>query len=161
MPSLIRKLPGFALSFLLITGAAVAQTTTIEGIVKGDDGQPLKDAVINIDRTDIKGHYTVKTKKKGDYLYTGLPLGTYRISVWIDGKERDSVDKVRTGLNDSSKINFDLSEKKKQAAQMEHAVQTGTLTEEQKRDMTPEQKAALEKQIKERSAAMQKNKALN
>ena len=40
-------------------------------------------------------------------------------------------------------------------------METGQLTQEQARDMTPEQKAALEKQVKERAGAMAKNKALN
>lgn len=161
MPSLLKHLAGVTLSFLLVTGAAMAQTSTIEGIVKGEDGAPLKDALVKIDRKDIKGHYEVKTKKKGDYLYTGLPLGTYRVSVWVDGKERDSVDNVRTKLGDSTVIPFDLHQQAAKQQAMQKAAETGQLTQEQARDMTPEQKAALEKQVKERSAAMQKNKALN
>ncbi len=161
MPSLMKHLAGVTLSFLLVTGAAMAQTSTIEGTVKSEDGGPLKDAVIKIDRKDIKGHYEVKTKKKGDYLYTGLPLGTYRVSVWIDGKERDAVDNVRTKLGDSTVIPFDMQQQKAKAQAMQKAAESGQLTQEQARDMSPEQKAALEKQMKERSAAMAKNKALN
>src|SRR5919197_635306 len=75
------------LSGLLMVAAsgAWAQTTTLEGQVKGEDGQPLKGAVIVLDRTDIKGHYQVKTDKKGHWLYTGLPKGTYDISCTVDG----------------------------------------------------------------------------
>ena len=40
-------------------------------------------------------------------------------------------------------------------------METGTLTKEQERGMTAEQKAALEKATKERQAAMAKNKELN
>src|SRR3981081_1332816 len=104
----MRKLPGLALSALLFSAAAFAQTSAIEGIVKGADGQPVKDALIKIDRTDIKGHYEVKTKKKGDYFHAGLPLGTYKITVSIDGKDVDSIDKVRTRLGDPTPVNFDL-----------------------------------------------------
>src|SRR5260370_22010378 len=161
MPSVTRHFPSVALSFVLFTGAAIAQTSSIEGVVKGEDGTPVKDALIKIDRKDIKGHYEVKSKKKGDYFHTGLPLGTYRVSCWIDGKERDSVDNVKSKLGDSTVINFDLKVQADKAQAISKAAETGTLTQEQARDMSPEQKAKLEKQVKERSESMKKNKELN
>ena len=154
-------LPGLALCLFAFAGSAPAQTSSLEGIVKGEDGQPLKDALINIDRKDIKGHYQVKTKKKGDYFHAGLPLGTYKITVVVDGKERDSVDNVRTRLGDPLPINFDLQGQKARGEAQAKAVEAGQLPPEQARDMTPEQKAALEKQIKERAGTMKKNKDLN
>ena len=154
-------LAGLALCLFAFTGSALAQTSSLEGTVKGEDGQPLKDAVINIDRKDIKGHYQVKTKKKGDYFHAGLPLGTYKITLVVDGKERDSVDNVRTRLGDPLPINFDLQGQKARGEAQAKAIESGQLPPEQARDMTPEQKAALEKQIKERSGAMKKNKDLN
>lgn len=161
MQSFFQKLPGVVLPLILFSGAAMAQMTSLTGVVKGEDGQPLKDAVVNIDRKDIKGHYQTKTKKKGDYFHAGLPIGVYKVTVLVDGKERDSVDNVKTHLGDPMEINFDLHEQKAQQAATEKAIATGTVTQEQARGMTAEQKAALEKQVKERSAAMQKNKALN
>ena len=44
MSQVPRKAAGFVLSLLLLTGTALAQTATIEGTVKGEDGQPVKDA---------------------------------------------------------------------------------------------------------------------
>ncbi len=161
MKTIKRYVPGLALCLLAFAGSAVAQTSSLEGVVKGEDGQPLKDAVINIDRKDIKGHYQVKTKKKGDYFHAGLPLGTYKITLVVDGKERDSVDNVKTRLGDPLPVNFDLQGQRARAESQAKAVEAGTLPPEQARDMTPEQKAALEKQIKERAGAMAKNKALN
>lgn len=161
MTQLHRTLPGFTLSFLLFTGAALAQTSALEGTVKGEDGQPLKDALVKIDRTDIKGSYKVKTKKKGDYFHAGLPLGTYDISVEVDGRVVDSARGVRTTLGDPKKVDFDLQAIKAKQQAMQKAAETGELTKEQARDMTPEQKAAIDKQMKERQAAMAKNKALN
>ena len=78
------------LSFVVfVAGSAWAQTTTLEGDVKGQDGQPLKGAVIVLDRTDIKGHYQVKSDKKGHWLYTGLPYGTYDVSCTVNGQVID------------------------------------------------------------------------
>ncbi len=161
MQSIRQHLPGLTLCVLAFAGVSLAQTSAIEGTVKGEDGQPVKDAVVKIDRKDIKGHYEVKTKKKGDYFHAGLPLGTYKITLVIDGKEVDSVDNVKTRLGDPLPVNFDLHGRQAKAAETAKAIETGTLTKEQARDMTPEQKAAIEKQSKERAAAMAKNKELN
>ena len=65
MASTLRRLP----LFLLLAGSLVAQTSQIEGVVKGEDGQGLQNALIKIERKDIKGSYKVKTRKKGDYLH--------------------------------------------------------------------------------------------
>src|SRR5690242_21852508 len=81
---------------LLVAGAAWAQTTTVEGNVKDQNGQPLKGAVIKLERTDIKGHYQVKSDKKGHWLYTGLPYGKYDISCEVDGQVVDKVSGVQT-----------------------------------------------------------------
>ncbi len=161
MALLKRFLPALALSFLTFTGAALGQTSSLSGTVKGPDGAPLKDALVKIERKDIKGHYEVKTKKKGDYFHAGLPLGTYRISVWVDGKEMDSIDNVRTRLGDPLENNFDLQAIANRQKAMQKAAETGVVTPEVSRDMSPEQKAAYEKNMKERTQQLQKNKALN
>ena len=160
MALFLRRLPGFALTILLTT-AALAQTGQIAGTVKDENGQPLKDALIKIERKDIKGNYKVKTKKKGDSLHAGLPLGTYKVVLEVNGKDDDMVDNVRTKLGDDTVVDFDLQRQKAQQQATAHAAETGTLTKEQERGMTAEQKAALEKQVKERAAAMAKNKELN
>ena len=114
MASFLRRLPGLTTFTLLFAGAAFAQTSQIEGVVKGEDGQPLKDALIKIERKDIKGSYKVKTKKKGDYLHAGLPLGTYKVMLEVDGKDVDSVDNVKSKLGDPTVVNFDLQKMKAQ-----------------------------------------------
>src|SRR5712692_2993459 len=77
--------------------AASAQTSSLAGEVKGEDGQPLKDAWIKIERTDIKGNYKVKTNKKGEYFHAGLPLGTYDVMLEVDGQVRDQVKNIQIG----------------------------------------------------------------
>src|ERR1051325_4824063 len=151
------------MSFLAVS--AFAQITTIEGIVKGQDGKPVEKAEVQIVRTDIKGSYKTKTDKKGHYLYMGLPMGKYDVSVLVDGKVADAMKGVSTRPGDPIPVNFDLkasqADKAQQQAQMAKAIETGTLTKEQERSLSPEQKAAMEKQIKEQSEKMKKNKELN
>lgn len=148
-------------TFLFVSIAGWAQTTTIEGDVKGDDGKGVKDAIVKIERLDIKGNYKTKTDKKGHYIHAGLPIGTYNVTLEVDGKVIDSVKNVRSKLGDSVPINFNMAEQKQKQEAMNKMAETGQLSKEVERSLTPEQKAALEKQAKERSAQMQKNKALN
>ncbi len=158
---LIRRL-GWAVSgFVLFAGLSLAQTTAINGEVKGEDGKPLKDALVKIERKDIKGNYKVKTNKKGEYYYGGLQLGTYDITLEVNGKDVDRVQGVRTTLGDPRAVNFDLQAMKKKQEALAKAAETGQLTDEQARGMSSEQRAALEKATKERQKAMEKNKALN
>src|SRR5690242_10868867 len=95
-----------AAGILVLALSAFAQTSSLEGDVKGEDGAPLKGALVKIERKDIKGNYKVKTDKKGHYFHAGLPLGTYKLIVEVDGKDRDSVDNVRTKLGDPTEVNF-------------------------------------------------------
>lgn len=150
-----------AAALLLTPILALAQTGAIAGKVTGPDGAPLKDAMIKIERTDIKGNYKVKTNKKGEYFHAGLPLGQYNVMCEVDGRMADRVQGVRTRLGDPVEINFDLKQQADRQAAMQKAAETGQLTQEMSREMSAEQKQALEKQMKERAAAMAKNKELN
>ena len=158
---IFKKLASLTALAALFTFGAMAQTASLEGEVKGEDGKPLKDALITLERKDIKGNYKVKTNKKGQWFHAGLPLGTYDISCNVDGKVVDTVKNVRTRMGDPLPVNFDLSKMANQRKAMEQAISTGKVTEEMSREMSKEQKEALEKQAKERSAALAKNKELN
>jgi tetratricopeptide (TPR) repeat protein len=66
---------------VLLSAIVYAQSGAIEGNVKVNEGgtkKPVASAVIEIYRTDVKGHWTVKSDKNGHYVMLGLPLqGTY------------------------------------------------------------------------------------
>lgn len=149
--------------FALLAACTVwAQTSTLEGNVKDQNGQPLKGAKIILTRTDIKGHYEVKTDKKGHWLYTGLPFnGQFDIACEVNGQVVDNVKGVKAGGGDNQPVNFDLQKtaQAQQAAQQANA--SGQLTQEQERGMSKEDKAKMEAQMKQRSEEMKKNKALN
>jgi tetratricopeptide (TPR) repeat protein len=146
---------------VLMAGAAWAQTTTLEGDVKDPNGQPLKGAVIKLDRTDVKGHYQVKSDKKGHWLYTGLPYGKYDVSCEVDGKVMDKVGGVQSKYGESTTVDFDLRKVAQQQAAAAQANASGELTQDQTRGMSKEQKEQYEAQMKQRSEQMKKNKALN
>ena len=133
MPKAVRRfiyLPVFIGAFAALT---YAQTGTFEGEVKDENGQPLKDAVVKIERKDIKGNYKTKTDKKGRYIHTGLPLGTYKILLEVNGVVRDTADNVRMRLGDPVPVNFDLAAIARRQKEVSRAAEKGQLTEELKR----------------------------
>ena len=146
---------------LLAAGLACAQTTMLEGNVKDPTGQPLKGAKIVLDRTDIKGHYEVKTDKKGHWLYMGLPAGNYNIACEVDGKVMDKVNNVKSGYGDNPPVDFDLRKVAAEQAATQKAVAAGQATPEQERGMSKEQRDQYEAAIKSHSEAIKKNKVLD
>ena len=108
MPARLRRLLVALPVTLFFAAACWGQTTMIEGDVKGEDGKLLKDAVIKIDRIDQKGTYKTKTDKKGHYFYGGLPPGTYKVSIAVNGEDRGHVDNVKTTISTPSEVPFDL-----------------------------------------------------
>src|SRR3954447_25821971 len=116
---------------LLVASFAWAQVTTLEGDVKDENSQPVPKAVIKLERTDIKGHYQVKSDQKGHWFYTGLPLATYNIACEVEGKVVDTVNGVKSKYGDSTTVDFDAGKAKQQAAAMQSAAESGTLSKEQ------------------------------
>jgi tetratricopeptide (TPR) repeat protein len=167
MPATLRKLAIAIPLTVMLSAICWGQTSAIEGDVKGEDGKPLVKVTIHLDRTDIKGSYKVNTDKKGHYYYGGLPpTAVFKVWVEVDGKERDVMDNVRGTIGEAKRVDFDLSKSAKSAAEKQAEFRKtiesgGELTKEQTRDMTPEQKAQLEKKMKDAQATMAKNKALN
>src|SRR5579871_4672611 len=142
---------------LFFSAACFAQTVAFEGDVKGEDGKPVQKALVKIERKDIKGNYKVNTDKKGHYFYGGLPNGTYKITVEVDGKERDSVDNVKSKFGDPTNVSFDLA----QAAKAAGAAPGAAPAKEVERGMSASQKAEYEKKKAEQEQALKKNKELN
>src|SRR5258708_28510440 len=150
---------------LLFSTACWAQMTIVEGDIIGDDGKPMKDAVVRIERKDQKGSYTTKSDKKGHYIHTGLPIGSYTLTLVVGGKDIDHADIQRTNTSNSAVINFDMKELASRQAKANAAAAGGVppagLTKEQERGMSAEQKAAYEKGNKDKAAAIAKQKELN
>ena len=145
-------------AFLLFSGVSFAQVGSIAGKVIGEDGQPLQNALVLIERQDVRGNYKVKTKKKGDYFHAGLPIGTYKVSVEVDGKVAESVNGVRVGMGDPTNIDFDLAEIKKK---QQSAASGAAPSQEQLRSMSEAERKAYEESLKKRQQQISKNKELN
>jgi len=158
MRATLRHLPlAFSLS-LLFSAASFAQTSMIEGDIKGEDGKPVVGAQVVIERTDIHATYRVRSDKKGHYLYAGLPLGTFNITVFVDGQLKDGVKGVPTHPGDPIEVPFDLA--KSAAAHQPGAPAAQPSQADAERGMSKAQKEDYEKKLAEQKKQMESNKAL-
>jgi tetratricopeptide (TPR) repeat protein len=148
---------------LLLAGAAWAQSSSIEGDIKGEDGKPVVGAVIKIDQTDIKGSYKVKSDKKGHYYQGGLRIaGTFTVTVEVNGKDVDQIQGIRPNGGTTAEVNFDLkAAAARQAAAAAAAGAGAPPPPPNEKAMTPAEKAAYEKQKKDAEAQIAKNAELN
>ena len=94
---------------------ASAQVGRLEGdVVKADTKEPVVGAEVQIERTDIKGSYPVKTDKKGHFLHAGVPLtGTYTILVSAPGCAPTFLTNVRAINSEPVKIELSNGDGKK------------------------------------------------
>jgi len=166
MAKFISKCTPFAacVIFVVFACASFAQSTyTITGRVIGEDEKPLEGAVIRIERKDIKWDTKLKTNRRGEYTHAGIPVGgTYKVTCEVGGEDKDIIDNVKPRLGEPLSINFDLAAKKRVADAQRLAIASGgVVSPEQARQLTSEQRAEIEKVLKEKSAEIAKNKALN
>jgi tetratricopeptide (TPR) repeat protein len=101
---------------------AVAQVGELRGHVwmQQADGQkvPLADAQIDVFRTDMKADYHVKTNKKGEFVFAGLPfIGVYAVAAshptakpnWVNGIKagRDIPCEITVTPGDGKRLTYD------------------------------------------------------
>jgi tetratricopeptide (TPR) repeat protein len=154
------KFLGVLCLFFVLSGTAWAQLCAARGKVIGEDGTPLKGAVIKFSSKELTKVYQVKTDSRGEYFHGGLPRANFRIGLEVDGKEVDHADNVQTQFTTAKEENFDLHVLAQKKAVLAKAAESGQFTKEQKREFSGEQRSAAEEQIKEQSKIAAKNKAL-
>jgi Tfp pilus assembly protein PilF len=98
---IFQKLTSLAGPFFLLTMAAGAQVTSIQGMVEDPDHRPLSGIAIRIERQDLAGSYNVRTDANGRFFYAGLPIGMFRVSCVGD---IDSGVELRTRTGDPAPL---------------------------------------------------------
>jgi tetratricopeptide (TPR) repeat protein len=110
-----------ALAVMAAAVPAYSQTGGITGKCKLQDGSPCVGCYVVLERQEIKGNYKVKTNKKGEYVYIGLPMGLYKIILEDPtGKQLFYFNNKHIDMGDPTKVDFDLA-KEIAAAQKEQA----------------------------------------
>lgn len=98
------------------------QTGGLSGDVKDDKGSPMVGNPVIIERTDIKGSYKAKTDKHGHYIYIGLPIGNYKITLQdANGKDIYHFNGVHIGMGDPTNQDFDMAKEKAENAKTQQA----------------------------------------
>jgi Carboxypeptidase regulatory-like domain len=114
---------------LLLTFRVWAGTSTIEGIVKDPTGRAIKGADVRIEATNFSK--IVKTDATGHYISDSLAVGTYRVTLVVNGSVKASIVNAKTQFGKSTQVNFDLTAKMASAKRRTHSVwvptPTGTL----------------------------------
>ena len=77
----------FAAAVLAVAAVATAQTTTgtISGHVADSQGLALPGVTISAESAHLQGIRTVTTSENGDYVFTLLPPGAYKVTFELSG----------------------------------------------------------------------------
>ncbi len=154
-----------SLSAILIASSIMvfAQTGTIEGTVKikNADGTmtPVPGAQVDVYRTDIKGHWDMKTDKSGHYVRLGLPVqGTFIVTASGPGMQPTFITDARI-----TQGAIDLVGNPGDGAKITYEEVQKTLSQEGQgapSTATPQNKAAAEAAQKEYEAKAKESKEM-
>jgi hypothetical protein len=112
------------MGLVLSAVTAWAEPSSILGVVKDAKGQPISGADIRIEARDGERLIrTVKTDVNGRYTSDGLPAGTYRITLVVDGAVKTSINNTKVELGEPTRLNFDLI--RTSASQASHPARKG------------------------------------
>ncbi len=105
---------------LAMAAPLFAQTSGgVTGFAKDPSGKPYVGYTILIKRQDVNETYKTKTNKHGRYVYIGLPIGVYKVTlISPDGKPVFYISK-NVGMGDPTEIDFDMAKEEQRAKEEE------------------------------------------
>ncbi|HKQ76390.1 MAG TPA: carboxypeptidase regulatory-like domain-containing protein [Blastocatellia bacterium] len=141
---------------------AAAQTGRLEGdVVKADTKEPIPNAEVIIERTDIKGNYKASIDKKGHFLHAGVPyVGTYTILVSAPGCQPDYIGNIRGSHTEPLKFELRPGDGKKLTMADIKGMQANAPKGGQQQMSAADQKKAMEEYQKKRDEVEAKNKKM-
>src|SRR5438094_10546996 len=116
----------FILSFvgsLFVTFTVWAGTSVIEGVVKDATGRPIKGADVRIETKNFSK--ILKPDASGRYVIDVLAVGTYQVTLVINGQVKASIRDAKTQVNKPTQVNFDLSGKRASADKVQRPAAYG------------------------------------
>lgn len=97
------------LGLVLSVASAWAESSSILGVVRDSKGEPIRGADVRIEtKNGERLIRTVKTDVNGRYTSDGLPAGTYRITLVVNGAVKTSINNTNVELGEPTRLNFDL-----------------------------------------------------
>ena len=98
---------------LFVAFSVSAGTSVLEGVVKDASGRPIKGADVRIEAKNFSK--ILKTDASGRYVTDVLAVGTYKVTLVINGQVKASIRDAKTQVNKSTQVNFDLNGKRASA----------------------------------------------
>ena len=95
---------------LFVAFSVSAGTSVLEGVVKDASGRPIKGADVRIETKNFSK--ILKTDASGRYVTDVLAVGTYQVTLVINGQVKASIRDAKTQVNKPTQVNFDLSGKR-------------------------------------------------
>src|SRR5437870_8899064 len=92
---------------LLVTFTVWAGTSVLEGLVKDASGRPIKGADVRIEAKNFSK--IVKTDANGHYTCDGLGVGTYEVTLVVNGQVKAAILDAKTQLNKATQLNFGIT----------------------------------------------------
>jgi Carboxypeptidase regulatory-like domain len=89
--------------------SAAATGTSVEGVVKDPTGRPIKAADVRIEAKNLSK--IVRTDARGHYICDGLGVGTYKVTLVVNGQVKASILDAKTQAGKATQLNFDLTRK--------------------------------------------------
>ena len=105
------------LIILFTAGVATSQVTTssLTGVVSGDEGETLPGATVVAVHTETSAQYAVITDINGRYIIQGMkPGGPYEVTVQFVGMSPYKKDGIYLSLGETFKLNASLSDEAKE-----------------------------------------------
>jgi hypothetical protein len=104
-----KRCAGLILGSTFLAAAAIAETTAVEGVVRGPDGKPMKGADVRLEsKNKTVATQTVKTDMSGRYRFSNLDLGKYRVTVLSGSLVQGFIDNVNMSTGKAAKVDFDI-----------------------------------------------------
>lgn len=100
---------GIALVGLFVCNLGWAATTSLQGVVKDPNGKPVKGADVRIEG---KSNFAkiAKTDASGHYFCTDLAVGTYHVTLMVNGSVKASINNAAIKSDQPNQLNFDLKQ---------------------------------------------------
>ena len=102
---------------LFVAFSVSAGTSVLEGVVKDASGRPIKGADVRIEAKNFSK--ILKTDASGRYVTDVLAVGTYKVTLVINGQVKASIRDAKTQVNKPAQVNFDLSGKRASAVKVQ------------------------------------------
>jgi hypothetical protein len=101
---------GFIGVMLLLANASAAGPG-LQGIVKDAKGHPIQGADVRVEATNTgRLLTTVKTNVNGRYSLEGLAAGDYRVTLFVNGAVKASINNTTLDPGESTHLNFELKQ---------------------------------------------------